>query len=114
MRVDGCAKRLDQHPDLEHAFEYPVVMSDRFSDTHEPPEGYRWIGDGPGIVLIDPDWCPNGEHPFMIASRDAMVHCTDPKHRQHDAWTCRCGQRVYRFNGAFWGSLPCIRPRRPA
>jgi hypothetical protein len=83
----------------------------RFRDTCELPDGYRWDGDGPGIVLIDPEWCPANVHPFVIRSRDGVTHCTNPDHPPHCTWTCICGEKVYRFDRAFWGGLQCIPPR---
>ncbi len=56
------------------------LVGERFRDTHELPDGYRWDGYGPAIVLIDPEWCPANVHPFVMASRDGVTRCTNREH----------------------------------
>lgn len=70
-----------------------------------PPDGYAWIDDGPGIVLIDPDRCPAG-HPMRWGQRAGITPCR--RHGPHLTWTCSCGQRVYRASGRFVGELDCV------
>jgi hypothetical protein len=72
----------------------------------DPPDGFEWTGRGMEIRLIDPEWCPTG-HPAMLIRRD-FAHCAE--HRGHNAWTCSCGQVIYRHAGEFLGELRCVSP----
>ena len=72
-----------------------------------PPDGFRWSGRTPHeIVLIDPATCPAG-HPAEIVRR-GLERCDDWAHDGHKSWTCRCGQDIYRADGAFVGELDCL------
>jgi hypothetical protein len=70
----------------------------------ELPDGYAWVDGGPAIRLVDPQWCPAG-HPAVVVRRD-LPRCE--QHRYHHAWTCRCGQAIYRHDGEFVGVLGCV------
>lgn len=61
------------------------------------------------MELIDPDTCPSG-HPFRFGQRSSLAYCG--VHEPHNAWICACSQRVYRWDGAFWGELECLSPGR--
>lgn len=71
-----------------------------------PPDGYRWTGRGPEIVLVDPDTCPAG-HPFTFGQR-GYTHCSERSHHGHTYWLCACGQETYRAPGAFVDQLDCV------
>jgi hypothetical protein len=68
-----------------------------------PPDGYAWVDGGPGIVLVDPEWCPAG-HPMELHQR-GYAPCAE--HKGHPQWTCRCGQVIYRGGGEFVDVLEC-------
>lgn len=72
-------------------------------DEHSPPDGYEWVDGGPGIRLIDPEFCPSG-HPFELYQR-GYAPCIE--HRGHPKWSCRCGVVVFRDAGEFVTELRC-------
>jgi hypothetical protein len=69
------------------------------------PEGHRWTGRQTEIKLIDPVDCPAG-HPFRWGVRSGPDRCGE--HGSHFRWRCECGQQIWRHDGAFHGSLPCL------
>lgn len=70
-----------------------------------PKDGYEWTGRTPTeIRLVDPLFCPAG-HPADLV-RSSHINCE--RHRVlHPEWWCSCGQKIWRFEGAFVGELPC-------
>lgn len=73
------------------------------------PDGYvRWPDPehGPGLELIDPEVCPAG-HPFAWGQRGSLAYCRE--HEPHNTWWCACGQKIWRYDGAFVGERPeCV------